>query len=98
MSGIIDTSTMAGRDAGARIAAAVAALAPEGGVVDARGLVPSLTSPISFPCEINATIKIDKPVQLLLGAAKYLVRVTTGAFVVRGKNFSVTGIHRGTTR
>jgi hypothetical protein len=106
MSGIIDASSMAGPDAGARIAAAVAALGPEGGVVDARGLVPSLTSPISFPCEINATITIDRPVQLLLGAANYLVKVSTrdlttgdvtGAFAVLGVNFSVTGIHRGTT-
>lgn len=93
--GVLDASTFSGSDAGARIEAALQALPPTGGVIDARNLVPILTSP-AFDCSINSTITVNCPLQLLLGAATYPINAPIG-FAINGQNFSVVGVARGTT-
>ncbi|HXE91298.1 MAG TPA: right-handed parallel beta-helix repeat-containing protein [Terriglobales bacterium] len=74
-----------GADAGAKIAACIAALPSSGGVADARGLEGSQT--------ISSTITINKPVKLLLGAATYELAVSgsSPAISITSSNVTIEG-------
>jgi hypothetical protein len=90
-----------GADAGAKIAAAIADLPATGGTVDARGLVGAQAA--------SATIALNKPVTLLLGAitltggtaANPVIAVTSELVTIRGigraSQIQTTGNNDGIT-
>jgi hypothetical protein len=67
---------MPGADAGAKIAAAIAALPATGGTLDARGLEGAQSIP--------TPLVINKPVRLLLGSATYTLPTSSDAIAATG--------------
>lgn len=76
---VLNVSRFPGDDAGAKIAACLAALPPDGGTCDARGLVGRQTA--------VRTVSIEKPVNLLLG------RINLTLFGNPGIAIASSGVH-----